>query len=116
MLKKQKLVAVFLVFSLIIGILPVSVLAADTTGSFEATGGMVYYEIDDASQTVTITGCDTGDTENTRHPVYEIFCIILKKFDPVLLEKLLGVADLFEYLKQLWNKTEKTEEKKGEER
>ena len=42
--------------------------------------------------------------------------IILKKFDPVLLEKLLGVADLFEYLKQLWNKTEKTEEKKGEER
>ena len=62
MLKKQKLVAVFLVFSLIIGILPVSVLAADTTGSFEATGGMVYYEIDDASQTVTITGCDTTVT------------------------------------------------------
>lgn len=61
----------------------------------------------------TTTGCDTGDTENTGHPVYEIFCIILKKFDPVLLEKLLGVADLFEYLKQLWNKTEKTEEKKG---
>ena len=59
MLKKQKLVAVFLVFSLIIGILPVSALAADTTGSFEATGGMVYYEIDDAAQTVTITGCDT---------------------------------------------------------
>ena len=64
----------------------------------------------------TTTGCDTGDTENTGHPVYEIFCIILKKFDPVLLEKLLGVADLFEYLKQLWNKTEKTEEKTGEER
>ena len=62
MLKKQKLVAVFLVFSLIIGILPVSALAADTTGSFEATGGMVYYEIDDASQTVTITGCDTTVT------------------------------------------------------
>lgn len=62
MLKKQKLVAVFLVFSLIIGILPVSVLAADTTGSFEATGGMVYYEIDDAAQTVTITGCDTTVT------------------------------------------------------
>lgn len=62
MLKKQKLVAAFLVFSLIIGILPVSVLAADTTGSFEATGGMVYYEIDDASQTVTITGCDTTVT------------------------------------------------------
>ena len=59
------------------------------------------------------TDCDTGDTG---HPVYEIFCIILKKFDPVLLDKLLGVADLFEYLKQLWNKTEKTEEKKGEER
>lgn len=64
----------------------------------------------------TTAGCDTGDTENTGHPVYEIFCIILKKVDPVLLEKLLGVADLFEYLKQLWNKTEKTEEKKGEER
>ena len=64
----------------------------------------------------TTTGCDTGDTENTGHPVYEIFCIILKKFDPVLLEKLLGVADLFEYLKQLWNKTEKTEEKKSGER
>ena len=32
------------------------------------------------------------------------------------MKKLLGVADLFEYLKQLWNKTEKTEEKKGEER
>ena len=62
MLKKQKLVAVFLVFSLIIGILPVSVLAADTTGSFEATGGMVYYEIDDAAQTVAITGCDTTVT------------------------------------------------------
>lgn len=62
MLKKQKLVAVFLVFSLIIGILPVSALAADTTGSFEATGGMVYYEIDDAAQTVTITGCDTTVT------------------------------------------------------
>ena len=62
MLKKQKLVAAFLVFSLIIGILPVSVLAADTTGSFEATGGMVYYEIDDAAQTVTITGCDTTVT------------------------------------------------------
>ena len=43
----------------------------------------------------TTTGCDTRDTENTGHPVYEIFCIILKKFDPVLLEKLLGVADLF---------------------
>lgn len=68
------------------------------------------------SFTATTIGCDTGDTENTGHPVYEIFCIILKKFDPVLLEKLLGVADLFEYLKQLWNKTEKTEEKKGEER
>lgn len=68
------------------------------------------------SLTTTTTGCDTGDTENTRHPVYEIFCIILKQFDPVLLEKLLGVADLFEYLKQLWNKSEKTEEKKGEER
>ena len=62
------------------------------------------------------TDCDTGDTGNTGHPVYEIFCIILKKVDPVLLEKLLGVADLFEYLKQLWNKTEKTEEKKVEER
>lgn len=62
MLKKQKLVAVFLVFSLIMGILPVSALAADTTGSFEATGGMAYYEIDDASQTVTITGCDTTVT------------------------------------------------------
>ena len=62
MLKKQKLVAVFLGFSLIIGILPVSALAADTTGSFEATGGMVYYEIDDAAQTVTITGCDTTVT------------------------------------------------------
>lgn len=62
------------------------------------------------------TDCDTGDTENTGHPVYEIFCIILKKVDPVLLEKLSGVADLFEYLKQLWNKTEKTEEKKVEER
>lgn len=62
------------------------------------------------------TDCDTGDTENTGHPVYEIFCIILKKVDPVLLEKLLGVADLFEYLKQLWSKSEKTEEKKGEER
>ena len=24
----------------------------------------------------TTTGCDTGDTENTGHPVYEIFCII----------------------------------------
>lgn len=62
MLKKQKLVAVFLVFSLIMGILPVSALAADTTGSFEATGGMAYYEIDDANQTVTITGCDTTVT------------------------------------------------------
>ena len=60
--------------------------------------------------------CDIRDTENTSHPVYEIFCIILKKVDPVLLQKLLGVADLFEYLKQLWNKSEKTEEKKGEER
>ena len=57
-----------------------------------------------------------GEKESEGHPVYEIFCIILKKVDPVLLEKLLGVADLFEYLKQLWNKTEKTEEKKGEER
>ena len=55
-----------------------------------------------------VTNSDAGEKE--------IFCIILKKFDPVLLEKLLGVADLFEYLKQLWNKTEKTEEKKGEER
>ena len=43
MLKKQKLVAVFLVFSLIIGILPVSALAADTTGSFEATGGLGFF-------------------------------------------------------------------------
>lgn len=62
------------------------------------------------------TDCDTGDTENPGHPVYEIFCILLKKVDPVLLEKLLRVADLFEYLRQLWNKSEKTEEKKGEER
>ncbi len=60
------------------------------------------------------TNCDTGDTESAGHMVYEIFCIILKKFDPQLLEKLLGVADLFEYLKQLWNKTEITEEKKVE--
>ena len=57
-----------------------------------------------------------GEKESEGHPVYEIFCIILKKFDPVLLEKLLGVADLFEYLKQLWSKTGKKEEKKGEER
>lgn len=62
------------------------------------------------------TDCDTGDTENTGHPIYEIFCIILKKVDPVLLEKILGVADLFEYIKQLWNKTGETEEKKGEEK
>lgn len=62
------------------------------------------------------TNCDTGYKENTEHPVYEIFCIILKRVDPVLLEKLLGVADLFEYLKQLWNKTEKTEEKKVEDK
>ena len=63
-----------------------------------------------------ITNCDTGDTESTGNMVYEIFCIILKKFDPQLLEKLLGVADLFEYLKQLWNKTEETEEKKVEDK
>ena len=63
-----------------------------------------------------VTNSDAGEKESEGHPVYEIFCIILKKFDPVLLEKLLGVADLFEYLKQLWNKSEKTEEKKGEER
>ena len=56
------------------------------------------------------------ERESEGHPVYEIFCIILKKIDPVLLEKLLGVADLFEYLKQLWNKSEKTEAKKGEDR
>ena len=62
------------------------------------------------------TNCDTGDTESAGHMVYEIFCIILKKFDPQLLEKLLGVADLFEYLKQLWNETEKTEEKKVEDK
>lgn len=60
------------------------------------------------------TNCDTGEKESEGHPVYEIFCIILKKVDPILLEKLLGVADLFEYLKQLWNKTEITEEKKDE--
>lgn len=58
------------------------------------------------------TNSDTGEKESEGHPVYEIFCIILKKIDPLLLEKLLGVADLFEYLKQLWNETEKTEEKK----
>ena len=69
-----------------------------------------------SSFVASTTDCDTGNAENTGHPVYEIFCIILKKFDPVLLEKLLGVADLFEYLKQLWNKSEKTEEKKSEER
>ena len=86
----------------------------------EATEAKILKEMKKYRQsnsfTTTTTGCDTGDTENTGHPVYEIFCIILKKFDPVLLEKLLGVADLFEYLKQLWNKSEKTEEKKGEER
>ena len=43
--------------------------------------------------------------------LYEIFCIIVKKFDPILLEKILGVADLFQYLKQLWEKTEDVEEK-----
>lgn len=69
-----------------------------------------------SSFVTSMTECETGSRENTAHPVYEIFCIILKKFDPVLLEKLLGVADLFEYLKQLWNKTGKTAEKKGEER
>lgn len=69
-----------------------------------------------SSFVASTTDYDTGNAENTGHPVYEIFCIILKKVDPVLLEKLLGVADLFEYLKQLWNKTGKTEEKKGEER
>lgn len=58
-----------------------------------------------------IKNSDTGEKESEGHPVYEIFCIILKKVDPVLLEKLLGVADLFEYLKKLWNKTE---EKKDE--
>lgn len=58
-----------------------------------------------------ITNSDAGEKESEGHPVYEIFCIILKKVDPVLLEKLLGVADLFEYLKKLWNKTE---EKKDE--
>ena len=62
------------------------------------------------------TNCDTGEKEREGHPVYEIFCIILKKVDPTLLEKLLGVADLFEYLKQLWNKTEETEEKKVEDK
>ena len=66
----------------------------------------------------TTTGCDTGDTlfAAILSPAFLNDSITLKKFDPVLLEKLLGVADLFEYLKQLWNKTEKTEEKKGEER
>ena len=58
-----------------------------------------YRQSNRNSFAATTTGCDTGDTENAGHPVYEIFCIILKKFDPVLLEKLLGVADLFEYLK-----------------
>lgn len=58
-----------------------------------------------------MTNSDAGEKESEGHPVYEIFCIILKKVDPVLLEKLLGVADLFEYLKKLWNKTE---EKKDE--
>ena len=86
----------------------------------EATEAKILKEMKKYRQSnsfaATTTGCDTGDTENTGHSVYEIFCIILKKFDPVLLEKLLGVADLFEYLKQLWNKTEKTEGKKGEER
>lgn len=63
-----------------------------------------------------MTNSNTGEKESEGHPVYEIFCIILKKVDPVLLEKLLGVADLFEYLKQLWNKTEETEEKKVEDK
>ncbi len=63
-----------------------------------------------------ITNSDAGEKESEGHPVYEIFCIILKKVDPILLEKLLGVADLFEYLKQLWDKTGKTEEKKVEDK
>lgn len=54
----------------------------------------------------------TGGTTEKWNMFYEIFCIIMKKFDPVLLEKLLGVSDLFDYLKQLWNKTKISEEKK----
>ena len=63
-----------------------------------------------------MTNSNTGEKESEEHPVYEIFCIILKKVDPTLLEKLLGVADLFEYLKQLWDKTGKIEEKKVEDK
>lgn len=61
--------------------------------------------------TATAESLDTREKDKEGHPVYEIFCIILKQFDPVLLEKLLGVADLLEYLKGLWNRVEKTEEK-----
>lgn len=61
--------------------------------------------------TATAESLETREKGRERHPVYEIFCIIIKQFDPVLLEKLLGVADLLEYLKGLWNRVEKAEEK-----
>ncbi len=65
--------------------------------------------------TATVKSLETREKDRERHPVYEIFCIIVKQFDPVLLEKLLGVADLLEYLKGLWNRVEKVEEKEKKE-
>ena len=57
---KKRLISILLAVCLVIGIMPVSGLAAKSS-SFDAVGGKVTYEIMDDG-TVTITGCDTSVT------------------------------------------------------
>lgn len=57
---KKRLISILLAVCLVIGIMPVSGLAAKSS-SFDAAGGKVTYEIMDDG-TVTITGCDTSVT------------------------------------------------------
>ena len=63
--RKQRLLSVILTLGLLVGLLPIQVLAVDT-GSFDATGGTVTYEIRDGS--AVITGCEDTVTANRWPP------------------------------------------------
>lgn len=61
-LKKQRFMAILLAICLLIGILPSNAFAYGETGTFDATGGMVTYEVL-ADDTIAITGCEDTVTE-----------------------------------------------------
>lgn len=61
-LKKQRLMAILLSIFLLIGVLPFNAFAYDETGTFDAAGGTVTYEVL-KDNTIAITGCEDTVTE-----------------------------------------------------